>query len=138
MSLHRGAGATQFRGSGLAGSRKSADTLTAVRASHEFSYALTSFFVLIVVVPMVAIAFLVFRLIGDSETGKAQARANGLATAAASLYTSQSAAARVDARTIGRSGLLLSRTDLRSRLGKSYTQKLWMRVKRKAAYLPGC
>ena len=94
----------------------------------SFRTRLTSFFVLIVVVPMVAIAVLVFRLIGDSETGKAQARANGLATAAASLYTSQSVAARVDARTIGRSGLLLSRTDLRSRLAQFAAQAGLARV----------
>jgi diguanylate cyclase (GGDEF)-like protein len=82
----------------------------------SFRTRLTSFFVLIVVVPMIAVAFLVFRLIGDSEQGKADARANGLATAAASLYTNQSAAGRVDAQTIGRSGLLLSRRDLSARL----------------------
>jgi hypothetical protein len=94
----------------------------------SFRTRLTRFFVLIVVVPMVAVAFLVFRLIGDSETGKAQARANGLATAAASLYKSQSAAARVDARTIGRSGLLLSRTNLRPRLAQFATQAGLARV----------
>jgi hypothetical protein len=94
----------------------------------SFRTRLTSFFVLIVVVPMVAIALLVFRLIGDSEAGKAQARANGLATAAASLYTSQSAAARVDARTIGRSGLLLSRANVRSRLARFAIQAGLARV----------
>ena len=94
----------------------------------SFRTRLTSFFVLIVVVPMVAVALLVFRLIGDSETGKAQARANGLATAAASLYTSQSAAARVDARTIGRSGLLLSRANLRPRLAQFATRAGLARV----------
>jgi hypothetical protein len=30
------------------------------------------------------------------------------------------------------------RATARDTLGRSYTQKLWMRVKRKAAYLPGC
>jgi hypothetical protein len=39
-----------------------------------------------------------------------------LATAAASLYTNQSAAARTDAQTVARSGLLLTRRDLPSRL----------------------
>ena len=63
----------------------------------SFRTRLTSFFVLIVVVPMVAVGFLVFRLIGDSEQGKADARANGLATASASLYGSEAAEARTDA-----------------------------------------
>jgi diguanylate cyclase (GGDEF)-like protein len=66
----------------------------------SFRTRLTSFFVLIVVTPMLAVGFLVFRLISDSEQGKADARANGLATAAASLYQSESLAARGDARTI--------------------------------------
>ncbi len=52
----------------------------------SFRTRLTSFFVLIVVVPMIAVGVLVFRLIGDSEQGKADARASGLAKAAASLY----------------------------------------------------
>ena len=99
-----------------------------VGQAMSFRTRLTSFFVLIVVIPMVAIAFLVFRLIGDSEQGKAEARANGLATAAASLYTSQSAAARLDARTIARTGLLLSRADLRSRLAQFATQAGLARV----------
>ena len=42
----------------------------------SFRTRLTSFFVLIVVVPMIAVAFLVFRLISDSEQGKADARVN--------------------------------------------------------------
>jgi hypothetical protein len=36
----------------------------------SFRTRLTSFFILTVVVPMVAIGFLGFRLISDSETGK--------------------------------------------------------------------
>src|SRR5437763_16764032 len=68
----------------------------------SFRSRLTSFFVLIVVIPMLAFGFLVFRLIGDSEQGKADARTNGLATAAASLYASESLAATADAREIAR------------------------------------
>jgi diguanylate cyclase (GGDEF)-like protein len=68
----------------------------------SFRTRLTSFFVLIVVVPMVAIGFLGFRLISDSENGKADARASGLASAAASLYDSEIAAARAEARTLAR------------------------------------
>ncbi len=66
----------------------------------SFRTRLTSFFVVIVVVPMLAVGFLVFRLIGDSEQGKADARVNGLASAAASVYDSSRQAARIDAQTI--------------------------------------
>jgi hypothetical protein len=68
----------------------------------SFRTRLTSFFVLIVVIPMLAVGFLVFRLIGDSQQGKADGRADGVATAAASLYPNESLAARVDARAIVR------------------------------------
>ena len=57
----------------------------------SFRTRLTSFFVLIVVIPMLAVGFLVFRLISDSQQGKADARANGLATAAAQHLQSESA-----------------------------------------------
>src|SRR5437763_3526085 len=68
----------------------------------SFRTRLTGFFVLIVVVPMIALAVVVFRLISDSQNGKADARASGLASAAASLYQSESATGRVDAATIAR------------------------------------
>ncbi|HLY48266.1 MAG TPA: diguanylate cyclase [Solirubrobacteraceae bacterium] len=66
----------------------------------SFRARLTSFFVLIVVVPMIAVAFLVFRLISDSDQGKADARANGVLGTAISLYQSESLAASADARSI--------------------------------------
>jgi diguanylate cyclase (GGDEF)-like protein len=66
----------------------------------SFRTRLTSFFVVIVVVPMIAVGALVYSLISDTEHAKAEARANGAATAAASVYTSQAAVARTDARTI--------------------------------------
>lgn len=88
----------------------------------SFRTRLTSFFVLIVVVPMVAVGFLVFRLIGDSEQGKADARASGLATAAASLYEAQVAAARADARTIAREAAVLPTKVLRVRIDQLKTQ----------------
>jgi diguanylate cyclase (GGDEF)-like protein len=56
----------------------------------------------IVVVPMIAVGVLVFRLIGDSERGKADARANGLATAAVTVYDSASARAQGLAQQIAR------------------------------------
>src|SRR5947209_8116929 len=68
----------------------------------SFRTRLISFFLVIVVVPMLAIGLLVFRLISDSAQGKADARANGIATAAATMYTSESAAAGAGARTIAR------------------------------------
>ncbi len=66
----------------------------------SFRTRLTTFFILIVVIPMVAFGFLIFRLISDSQQGKADARASGVATAATSLYRRESLAARDDARTI--------------------------------------
>jgi len=68
----------------------------------SFRTRLTSFFVLIVVIPMVTVGFLVFVLIGNSQRAKSDARANGLATAARSLYIEQSSAASHDAQTVAR------------------------------------
>ena len=59
----------------------------------SFRTRLIGFFVLIVVVPMIAVGFLVFRLIGDSQQGKADARASGVASAAANLYRARRATA---------------------------------------------
>ncbi len=104
-------------GAALARIRFAADTLTKARQTYmSFRTRLTSFFVLIVVVPMAAVGVLVFRLISDSEQGKADARASGLATSAASLYESQAAAARADARTIARGLAFSTGPGLRSRL----------------------
>jgi diguanylate cyclase (GGDEF)-like protein len=82
----------------------------------SFRTRLTSFFVLIVVLPMIAVGFLVFRLISDSEQGKADARANGLATFAASVYQSEIATGRSDARQIAGDTSLLNGPGLRARL----------------------
>jgi diguanylate cyclase (GGDEF)-like protein len=68
----------------------------------SFRARLTSFFILIVVIPMIAVAFLVFRLISDSEQGKTDARADGVLSAAVSLYQSESLTASSDARAIAR------------------------------------
>jgi diguanylate cyclase (GGDEF)-like protein len=69
----------------------------------SFRTRLFSFFVVIVVVPMVAMAFLVFRLIGDSQAGKADARAAGVATVAQSVYDNVSAQGSLQARNLARS-----------------------------------
>ena len=66
----------------------------------SFRTRLTSFFVLIVVVPMAAVGFLVFRLIDDSQSGKADARASAVAGTAESLYVNSSTQASLRARTI--------------------------------------
>jgi diguanylate cyclase (GGDEF)-like protein len=82
----------------------------------SFRTRLTGFFVLIVVVPMIAVGFLVFRLISDSQTGKADARADGLASAAASLYNASSADARADAQTVARALQGVPRSAMKLRL----------------------
>lgn len=74
----------------------------------SFRTRLTSFFVVIVVVPMVAVGLLVYSLISDSTQAKAEARANGLASAAASLYANEIAVARADAQAIARNPALLA------------------------------
>lgn len=72
----------------------------------SFRSRLTTFFVLIVIVPMIGVGLLVFRLISDSQQAKVDARASGLATGAQGLYLAQSATARVEAGAVA-SGLVL-------------------------------
>jgi diguanylate cyclase (GGDEF)-like protein len=81
---------------------KAADTVTAAIRIMSFRSRLTTFFVLIVVVPMTAVGVLVFALIDDSQTGKAEARADGIATVAATVYEDASMQASLDARTVAR------------------------------------
>jgi len=64
----------------------------------SFRTRLTTFFVLIVVLPMIAVGFLVLRLISDSERGKADARANGVLSVAVRLYQTESALGCTDDR----------------------------------------
>ncbi|HWF50127.1 MAG TPA: diguanylate cyclase [Solirubrobacteraceae bacterium] len=61
----------------------------------SFRTRLTSFFVVIVIAPMIAVGVLAFRLIGGSEQGKANARAAGLNAAATSVYEAAQARAQV-------------------------------------------
>ena len=88
----------------------------------SFRTRLTSFFVVIVIVPMLAFGFLVFRLISQSQQGKADARANGLATAAGTVYTREAATARADAETIARSVGSLHGGALRARVAQLAAQ----------------
>lgn len=82
----------------------------------SFRTRLTSFFVLIVVVPMAAIGFLVFRLIDDSQNGKADARASGIAATAQSAYESASMAASLAARRVARAVIDVPAAQLPARL----------------------
>src|ERR1700710_1349818 len=82
----------------------------------SFRTRLVSFFLLIVVVPMIAVGVLVYRLIGASEQGKADARASGIAGTAASLYARDTAVATADARRIAHDRALLNQTQLQAAL----------------------
>ncbi|MGZ6260261.1 MAG: diguanylate cyclase [Candidatus Limnocylindrales bacterium] len=68
----------------------------------SFRTRLTSFFVMIVVVPMAAVGFLGFRLIDASQSGKADARASGIASTARNVYVADSAQASLRAREMAR------------------------------------
>src|SRR5947209_10881086 len=94
----------------------------------SFRTRLTGFIILIVVTPMLAVGFLVFRLISDSQEGKADARANGLATAAAGLYQSESLAARGEAQAIARAIGTARASDLRRRVSTLASQAGLARV----------
>jgi diguanylate cyclase (GGDEF)-like protein len=78
----------------------------------SFRNRLTSFFIVIVLAPMLAMGFLALRLISQSNEGKAIARANGAAAAAASVYTSDVAIARTDAGLLARHLTPLPKTRL--------------------------
>lgn len=84
----------------------------------SFRTRLTSFFVVIVILPMLAVGVLVFALIGQSQQGKADARTNGLASAAASIYANARASSRADAIAIGRAIASLPTDQMRSRARK--------------------
>jgi diguanylate cyclase (GGDEF)-like protein len=66
----------------------------------SFRNRLTLFFVLIVVVPMVSVAFVLFRLIADNESGKADARVGARTETAIAIYEETVADARRAARRI--------------------------------------
>jgi diguanylate cyclase (GGDEF)-like protein len=95
----------------------------------SFRTRLTSFFVLIVVIPLVAVGVLVFRLINDSQQGKADARANGVASVAASLYQSHSLQARADARTLAKALTASPQAINQSRIAALATQSGLARVR---------
>ena len=82
----------------------------------SFRRRLTSFFVLIVIVPMIGVGILVFSLISASQAGKANARAAALLTVANQIYATNVATARDDAKTIARDTSLRPGPALRARL----------------------
>lgn len=94
----------------------------------SFRTRLTTFFVLIVVVPMAAMSFLVFRLIDDSQSGKAQARATGLANAAANVYQSASVEASLRARSLAQALALTPESRLQQRIAALAVQDDLVRV----------
>jgi diguanylate cyclase (GGDEF)-like protein len=72
----------------------------------SFRNRLTLFFVLIVVVPMVSVAFVLFRLISDNESGKSDARIAAHQDAAINLYDEERNQADRAAVSIGRDARL--------------------------------
>jgi diguanylate cyclase (GGDEF)-like protein len=73
----------------------------------SFRSRLTTFFLLIVMVPMVGVGLLVFRLISDSQQAKVDARASGIAAEAQSTYASEVVTARAEARAVGNDAALV-------------------------------
>lgn len=102
----------------------------------SFRTRLTTFFVVIVVVPMAAMAFLVFRLIDDSQAGKADARASGIAIVAASVYQNSSLQASLQARALARQLALTPDSQLASRTTALAGQLGLARVTVRAAGAP--
>jgi diguanylate cyclase (GGDEF)-like protein len=82
----------------------------------SFRNRLTSFFLLIVLVPMAGVGVTVFRLISDSGHSQAEARAAGVAAAAASLYGTDVLSSRGDAYQLARRAPALPRHGLTARL----------------------
>jgi diguanylate cyclase (GGDEF)-like protein len=86
------------------------------QATMSFRARLATFFILIVVIPMAAVGFLVFSLIDQSQTGKTDARAAGVAATAQNVYGNASLAASLDARTIARAIANTPAAQLRHRI----------------------
>jgi diguanylate cyclase (GGDEF)-like protein len=82
----------------------------------SFRTRLISFFLVIVLAPMLAVGVLVFRLIDDSGHAQTQARASGLLAAATSVYASDEAAARAVATSLARVAASIPARDLRARM----------------------
>jgi diguanylate cyclase (GGDEF)-like protein len=100
----------------------------------SFRNRLTLFFVLIVVVPMVAVAFVLFSLIATSESGKADARLAATKRAAINIYREDYNSANRAAAKIGADVALAQalraddRTALEARLGELLTEQHVRRI----------
>lgn len=82
----------------------------------SFRTRLISFFLVIVLAPMLAIGALVFRLIDDSSNAQAQARASGLLAAATSVYTNDERSARAAATSVAQAAAYVPQNHLVGRL----------------------
>ena len=67
----------------------------------SFSTRLTTFFILMVLIPILGIGVLGFRLIDATSSSRAGARASGLVTAASGVYTADEDSARSAAKAVG-------------------------------------
>lgn len=94
----------------------------------SFRTRLISFFVVIVLAPMLAVGVLVLRLINDSSQSQNQARVNGLLAAATSVYSSEEAAAQGAATSFARNAADISQRQLRARLHGVLAQAGLVRV----------
>ena len=94
----------------------------------SFSNRLTTFFVLMVLVPIIAIGVLGFRLIDQTTSGRAGARASGLVTAGSGLYTSDEEAARSAAQAVAQSIAKLPAEEIRSSLAQAAADAGLVRV----------
>lgn len=94
----------------------------------SFRTRLISFFLVIVLAPMLAVGVLVFRLIDDSTHAQTEARANGLLAAATSVYASQEAAARGDALSLARAAASVPDSGLPMRIKAVAVQAGLVRV----------
>src|SRR4051795_1739387 len=70
---------------------------------RSFRSRLTSFFIGIVMLPMVAVSVVLFRLVADSERGKSDARLGQAQTSASGLFRDEEARAAAAGRTIAAS-----------------------------------
>lgn len=84
----------------------------------SFSNRLTTFFVLMVLIPILGIAVLGFRLIDATASGRAGARASGLVTAASGVYTADEEAGRSAAKAVAEAIAGLPVDELRARISQ--------------------
>ncbi len=94
----------------------------------SFSNRLTTFFVLMVLIPILAIGVLGFRLIDQTTSGRAGARATGLVTAGSSVYTADEEAARSAAEAVAQSVAKLPAADVRAQITRAAASAGLVRV----------